>query len=492
MQERRSRFGRALLTLVLLAVALVALAPGFTAPAAAHPLGNFTINRWARLEPTAGLVRITYVLDIAEIPTFQDRGAISADPVGFARTRAADISRTLDVRVDGSGNLPLEVKDVRLDQPKGAGGLRTTRIGVIYEASVPEAERGSSHQLSVLDRSEPDRLGWREIILGPTEGTSFGAATVTSKDPSDQLRRYPKDRLSSPPDVRRATTTYTVGTTPAAARPLEGPGAAGSSDRLGKLLTAADPGAFAIIGLLAVAFLIGCGHALAPGHGKTIMAAYLVGTRGRPLDAVFLGLIVSAMHTTSVLVLGVLLYRLDQSFAIDRIYPVLTLLSGFVVVLFGAWLATTRLRRLRREAGEPDRDHDHDHDHDHGHDHGHGSHNHGPGGHTHELPEGVAPLSRRGLVLLASSGGVVPSPSAVIVLVSALTLGRLGLGLSLIVAFSFGLAATLSAVGLALVYGRRVADARLSVRAIRLFPVLGATAILVLGTLLVINGVQAL
>jgi ABC-type nickel/cobalt efflux system permease component RcnA len=161
-----------------------------------------------------------------------------------------------------------------------------------------------------------------------------------------------------------------------------------------------------------------------------------------------------------------------------------------------------RLRALR--AGRAHGDHDHDHDHDHdpaaehhhhdGHDHVHatGHHHHGPGGHTHTLPADVAPLSRRGLVVLATSGGVVPSPSAVIVVVSAFSLGRAALGLSLIAAFSVGLAVTLTGVGLALVLGRSVIERRWPNRSLRLLPVFGAVALVVLGAALALNGVRGL
>ena len=122
----------------------------------------------------------------------------------------------------------------------------------------------------------------------------------------------------------------------------------------------------------------------------------------------------------------------------------------------------------------------------------HSHHEHGPHTHTHDVPEGVAPLSRRGLVVLAGSGGIIPSPSAVIVLVSAFTLGRIGLGLALIGAFSIGLAATLTTVGLALVFGRSAVERRWSPRAMRLLPLGGALALVVLGSILVVQGLRTL
>jgi ABC-type nickel/cobalt efflux system permease component RcnA len=254
--------------------------------------------------------------------------------------------------------------------------------------------------------------------------------------------------------------------------------------------------------MVAVAVAVGAGHALLPGHGKTVMAAYLVGTKGRPIDAVLLGVIVSFMHTASVLVLGLVLFRVGRDAALDRWYPALTAVSGLLAAALGVWLLTGRLRRYRlvraHRTAVADHHHEHDHGHDHvhetdhhheheHHDHDHG-HHHGPGGHTHELPPDVAPLSRRGLVLLATSGGIVPSPTAVIVIVSAFSLGRVPLGLVLIGAFSIGLAVTLTAVGLALVFGRRVLERHWPGRSIDLLPVLGAVALVGFGLVLTARG----
>jgi len=228
--------------------------------------------------------------------------------------------------------------------------------------------------------------------------------------------------------------------------------------------------------MLGLALLFGAAHALAPGHAKTVIAAYLVGTRGRPVDAVFLGTIVSLMHTFSVLLLRIALFQVSKSTQLDRLYPAMTLVSGIAVVAIGAWLLRSRLARMR---------HDHSHDHSH-------PHEHGPDTHTHDMPDGVPPLSRKGLAVLATSGGIIPSPSAVIVLIGAFTLGRIGLGLALIGAFSIGLAATLTMVGLALVFGRSAVERRWSLRAMRLLPVGGALALVVLGSILVVQGLRTL
>jgi ABC-type nickel/cobalt efflux system permease component RcnA len=184
------------------------------------------------------------------------------------------------------------------------------------------------------------------------------------------------------------------------------------------------------------------------------------------------------MHTGSVLVLGLVLFHVSRSTSLDRIYPALTFAGGLIVVGIGVWLLRSRLAALRH--------HSHDHVHDH---HDGDGHRHHP--HTHALPPGVSPISRRGLVVLAGSGGIVPSPSAVIVLVSAFALGRVALGLALIAAFSIGLAATLTAVGLALVLARGALERR-DGRWLARLPAAGATALIVAGAVVAAQAVPAL
>jgi ABC-type nickel/cobalt efflux system permease component RcnA len=202
---------------------------------------------------------------------------------------------------------------------------------------------------------------------------------------------------------------------------------------------------------------------------------------------VLLGVIVSAMHTASVLALAFVLYQVNRSTPVDRIYPWLTIASGSVVISLGVYLLLTRVRAKRT------REHTHDHDHDdHGHDHH--EHDHGPGGHTHELPADVPPLSRRGLILLASSGGLLPSPSAVLALLGAFVAGRAALGFGLVAAFSVGLALTLTGIGLVLVLGGRVIERRglRNARLVNWLPLGGAVAVAFVGVVIASQGVTHL
>jgi ABC-type nickel/cobalt efflux system permease component RcnA len=217
------------------------------------------------------------------------------------------------------------------------------------------------------------------------------------------------------------------------------------------------------------AFLLGAAHALTPGHGKTIVAAYLVGSRGRVMDAVLLGSVVTITHTASVFALGLATLYASQSVSLDRIYPVLAMLSGALVAGIGAWLLATRLR------GTPTASHHHHHDHPHPH----------PHHHDHESS------GRGGLLSLGISGGLVPCPEALVVLMISISLRRLGLGLALLVVFSLGLAAVLIAIGVAMVMAapavRRFAGEN---RLTRALPVASAAVVTLLGIVLVVEAAR--
>ncbi len=201
--------------------------------------------------------------------------------------------------------------------------------------------------------------------------------------------------------------------------------------RLEQSLAMPGGGAEFLAVTLAVAFFLGAAHALTPGHGKTIVAAYLVGSRGKVWDAVYLGSVVTLTHTSSVFVLGVLTLFASRYFLMDQIFPWLSLLSGLLIVVMGIWLFQARWRAAR-----------HHHDHDHPHDHSH------PHPHTHEHAPAV---SRWQLLSLGVSGGLVPCPEALTVLLIAVSMHRLALGLIILVAFSLGLAAVLIAIGVAMI-----------------------------------------
>ena len=304
--------------------------------------------------------------------------------------------------------------------------------------------------------------------MRPGAGTAV-RSSASAEDPTDGLRSYPQALLSSPPDVREATLTVRPGSGTVTA-----PGAAGEGLRtttshgadtgFAALLADAAAGRGVLVLLLLAAAGWGALHALSPGHGKGMVAAYLVGTRGTAADAMLLGLTVTVSHTAGVFALGLVTLGLSAWVLPEDLYPWLTLASGVLVVAVGATVLRGHLRRRR-----------HAHDHHHHHDHG-------PG--------------RRGLLLLGASAGIIPCPSALVVLLGAIAQHELGLGLALIVAFSAGLAATLMGLGLAVVWTRRLgarlaAPARLA-PALAVAPAVSSLVIIGFGVVLAARAVPTL
>lgn len=243
---------------------------------------------------------------------------------------------------------------------------------------------------------------------------------------------------------------------------------------LSQLLRRGDMGGALVLTGLAVAFGLGAVHALSPGHGKTIVAAYLVGSRGTVRHALLLGAVVTFTHTVSVFALGLGTLFLSQYVLPDRIAPVLGVISGISIVWIGAVLL---LKRLRVLSG-------HGHTHSHGHDHAHP--------HEHVHPHEHGEVSTGSLIALGASGGLVPCPSALVLLLSAVAVSRVALGLVLLVAFSAGLAAVLMAIGVVALYARQLlgnGDKAAHSPFFRYVPVFSAAVILGVGLLM--TGVAA-
>ena len=437
-------------------LALLACLAALSAPstAAAHPLGNFTVNRHATVELSGGRIYVRYVLDLAEIPTFQ-LGDTVGKP-GFA----AEVAKRLELTVDGrpAGLRPLEHGSER--RP-GAGGLETLRFDAVY-AAAPVS--GSS--LTLRDRNFGSRIGWREIVVRAGDGAELRGASVPAESASDELRAYPGDLLRSPLDVSSATARFSLGRGPGTPPSLDPAGpAAHEGGGFEALVSRGELSLGTILLSLGLAAFWGAAHALTPGHGKAIVAGYLVGTKGRPRDAVLLGAIVTVTHTIGVFALGLVTLLLSRFIVPESLYPWLTLVSGLLVVGVGVSVLRSRLRRRR---------HDHHHDHHHDHD-GHHHHHHDGGG-------------RRDLLGVGVAAGILPCPSALVVLLAAIALHRVGFGLALILAFSVGLAATITAIGLVAVLAKR-AFSRLTLDGpvIRLLPAASALAILAVGVGITLN-----
>ena len=467
------------------AVALVLLA--LPLAAAAHPLGNFTINRYAALSVSQRALAVRYVVDMAEIPAFQEIGTIDTDRDGalsdgeraaYLARAAVELGGNLHLAIDGRA-LALIPGSRSLELPPGAGGLPTLRVELGFSSTLPAGKGSAEFQ----DTNFAGRPGWREIVADSADGIALADATVPRTDRSAALRAYPADLLASPPQVSEARFRITPGVAraPQTAPAVERVGAARYADRLTELIARREPLSFGfVLGALLLAAALGALHALSPGHGKTIVGAYLVGTRGTARHAIFLGLVVTITHTLGVYALGLVTLGASHWIVPERLFPWLSAASGLLVLAIGASLASARLSA----ALGVDHSHDHDHHHD-GHDHAHHHHGHDHDhGHSH-LPRDPA-LGWRSLLALGVSGGLLPCPSALVVMLGAIALGRIAFGLVLIIAFSAGLAGVLSGVGLMFVYARRWFDRMpLDGRVARYVPVASALAISLAGLLIV-------
>jgi ABC-type nickel/cobalt efflux system permease component RcnA len=504
MKSARRRLCRGAL-LLFGAVAIVVLTP---AVASAHPLGNFTVNTAAGLRIGADEIAVDYVVDMAEIPTFQARPRVDrngddaigrAEAAAYARRRCQSFASGLELSVDGAVSA-LGLTASRASLPPGQAGLPTLRVECSYTTPVADA---GSHRLRFFDRNLTDRVGWHEVTA-TGDGARVSRSDVPSRSPSGRLTNYPTDRLQSPPDVRAASLEFRPGG-PAAPRPEREPAVRttagsvfGDIDDLTQSFTSSVAARDLTIGVALVALAIGVAlgaiHAFAPGHGKTVMAAYLVGERGTVRDGLLIGLTVAATHTVGVLALGGALTA-SQELAPEAVYPYLTLASGVCFVALGATLLWGALRRrtlgirLLRHSHHHHLHHDHDdHADDHDHGHGHHDHGHGPQDHDHHEPAPARP-SRRSLVTLGFAGGLVPTPTAVVVLLGATAIGRAWFGALLVLAYGVGMAATLVAAGVLLARARRRFDLRArSERAMRLaavIPIATAVVVTVSGLVLV-------
>jgi len=451
---------------------LVAVLGALALPAtgAAHPLGNFTINRSATLDLSGNRLYVSYVLDLAEIPTFQDRQA------GIGRASyLRRIERGLHVSVDGR-RVELVSLAQRLAHPKGQGGLHTTRYEVVFAGPTL---RGSQ-KVRVDDKTYAGRIGWREIVVDAAHGGSVGASTAPATSSSDRLRSYPQDLLHSPLDVTDATATLIAGPTPGPVPALSTEASLQAPDRVAdhgftRLISRGRLSVGVILVSLLIAAFWGAVHALTPGHGKALVAGYLVGTRGRPRHAVLLGATVTVTHTAGVFALGLVTLLLSQFIVPETLYPWLTLVSGMLVVGVGISVLLQRVRSSRR------RDHHHHH---HGH---HDEHGHD---HAHDHRDHDESLTSRGIFGVGVAAGILPCPSALVVLLSAIALHRVGFGIALILAFSLGLAATVTGIGLVAVLARR-AFSRVSFegRLIRILPAVSAAVILCVGVVITVRAI---
>jgi ABC-type nickel/cobalt efflux system permease component RcnA len=492
----------------------------------AHPLGNFSISQYSAIRVDKETVEIRYIIDMAEIPTFQEIQETGILPQVGDSSLDTYLKRKTDML---GGGLILEINGLRLTPlpesreiifPPGAGGLPTMKIGILYKAKLGDA-KGGEYRLSYRDGNFPGRAGWKEIIAVAGSSASILSSSVPETDRSSQLNDYPTDLLNSPPQELEAKVAFSTAAVPASvastassridagagekARPvsnlqitraevsqsaskiepakqpahtatiesavidadstranedspvrLQTNRQATPQNSFTELMATQQGGVGIILIALAVAIGLGAFHALEPGHGKTLVAAYLVGSRGTVKHALLLGLIVTAAHTSGVYLLGGITLYASQYIVPERLYPWLGVVSGVMITILGVVLLFQRYRS--KGVGHSHHHHGHGHEqahhHGHGHDHQHVSHTHrhSPAHSHHEVQNKT---SLRELLTLGISGGIVPCPAALVVLLSAVSMNRVGFGLLLIVAFSAGLAAVLVGIGVLMVYARQ-------------------------------------
>jgi nickel/cobalt transporter (NicO) family protein len=525
------------IVVALFAVAAAVIVPAVAA--SAHPLGNFTVNQYSGLRIGSDAVTIDLVTDEAEIPTVQARSAIDANHDGDLD--AGETARWQDEQCNAaaaSTTLMLDRQPVAVHAAAGAGaltfpagqaGLVTLRLECELRA---DASIGSGrHDVDYRNSAFRDRIGWHEIVAAADGGTVISSDVATTSV-TQRLTSYPTDQLRSPLNQRAASVTFNVdgGGVAVAVAPRVTPNTRAvtgllprGADRASRAFTSLVARhdltfAFALVAL-GIALGLGSLHALAPGHGKTVMAAYIVGQRGSLRQAALIGLTVTATHTAGVLALGIVLTT-SNALAPERLYPWLGILSGLLLASIGVTLARRawRIRRMHAAAAlaaielaahdhdhhdhhdhdhhehdhhhHHEQEHHHEHEHEHEHDHDHeGALAHSHGGWVHSHPTFDESIGWRSLVAVGFAGGLVPSPSALLVLVGAIALGRTWFGLALVTAYGVGMAVMLTGAGLLLVRARRVFErrallgrrsARLAVIS-RLVPLATSTVIITVG-----------
>ena len=520
-------------------------------------MGNFSISHYAGIKIGQDFIELRYLLDMAEIPTFQEvqemqrAGVVPkwGDPslADYLERKAEILKAGLTLEVDGRPLvLQLMSKDVIF--PPGAGGLPTMKVRFIYRAPFSGLSATAAGRLYYRDHNFPDRAGWKEVVAAGEQGIQFLSSSVPERDRSQQLANYPTDLLNTPPQVLEAEVSFTrsgqvesqltassgtgAGNGQSAENGKQSAESSGLQDsglgsrrsvnseskdlssrqaaraaatessipvlngalpkpetrvlssesmelqankqstprnRFTELIATTQFGFWFLLTAAAIAAGLGAFHALEPGHGKTIVAAFLVGSGGTAAHACLLGLIVTASHTVGVYLLGAVTLYASRYVVPERLYPWLGAVSGLTIAGLGVFMFLRRYGGGAHGHSHPyghahphdhsrgvEAGHSHDHEHVHGvGDHDHQHHHHHHHGHDHHPVEAGKRVSYRQLLALGVTGGMVPCPAALVVLLSAIALHRIAFGLFLILAFSVGLATVLISIGLAMVYAGR-------------------------------------
>ncbi|HEY0459413.1 MAG TPA: hypothetical protein VGC97_09775, partial [Pyrinomonadaceae bacterium] len=418
-----------------------------TVSAAAHPLGNFSVNQFAQLDVEKSRIKIRQILDMAEIPAFQLKGEIDTDKDSviseseldaYAARLTPEFLSKLFLTVNDE-RAELSVESTKISMPEGAGNLPTLRIEWSLASNLQNLT--GVNRARFENKNFDGRIGWNEIVLSRAGGVNVFDSNAFGNALSDELKTYPAENLSAPLAEKTAAFSFSTNPAPENARLLENrngqASAAVQKDKLAEIIAVPElTPAIAVFGLL-LAFGLGTLHALSPGHGKTVVGAYLVGSRGTPKHAAFLGLTVTITHTLGVFALGLITLFASNYILPERLLPFLGFVSGLLVLYIGLTMFKTRLFTALGWNTEEHRHHgEHFHAGDsHSHPHDEFTHTHDGQTHSHLPP---AAISWKSLLALGVSGGLLPCPSALVLMLSAISMGRTGYGLILTTAFSFG------------------------------------------------------
>jgi nickel/cobalt exporter len=524
---------------------LMAAAPAGHADTVASLLGNFTINQYCGLQLESSAVNVHYVVVFGQLPALRELHLADADGNGITSQTERDayvgrlaptFAKDLVLRLDGVP-LPMHATHWTSSLPTEQGGF-SLRVDVDYAATLPPSR--TSRQLQFANDNYPGRIGWHEIVVEAAPGLAvFDTNAVDSSLTGGLTQALQTLPAAGPLDERSVHLRFVAGAAPAGAvlladRSTSGGTAvpqtnASGADQTPRSWAASETAwlaqrtrqlvdaisgphlepRIAILALLG-ALLLGAVHALSPGHGKTIVGAYLIGSRGTPRHAVFLGLTVTITHTLGVFALGFATLYASRFIVPERLFPLLSLVSAVLVLGMGLMLLAQRARLMRQplantaagstafrlvqptplpaggsrglifapSVGPGDAT----------------LHSHGGGPLHSHLPPGAAgeKITWRSLATLGISGGLIPCPSAMVILLAAVALNKTAYGMLLVVAFSVGLAMTLTLVGLIFLYARnRLRGPRLGARWPQLLPVLSAGAITLVGVVLCFGALRS-
>ncbi len=480
-----------------------------TTAAAAHPLGNFTVNHYSRIEVERSNIKIRAVLDMAEIPTFQESQKIDTNKDGkfseeelniYATELSPEYISNLQISIDGKPVL-LRSTDFKITLEDGSANLPILRVKWDLAGIMPDLDVNAVHQVKFENKNNAGRIGWNEIVVKKVGEINIFNSTAFGSGLTEELKAYPGENLNAPLNEREAVFSFTAGTPAAGVKPLQNRdghiSAPVEKDRFAELIEGEITPSIILFGLL-LAFGFGAMHALSPGHGKTVVGAYLVGSRGTLKHAIFLGAIVTITHTLGVFALGLLTLFASRYILPETLMPFLSFISGLLVLFIGLTLFKDRLFlflgwKTDSHHGHAHDEHTHsqdsgDHPHDHNDAHDGLAHTHGGSTHSHLPPENI---SWRNLMTLGISGGLLPCPSALVLMLAAIAKGRIVYGIVLTLVFSFGLAATLTAVGLVFLYtGKFFDNPKLSSnRIIKALPVFSAFVITCVGAVICYNSI---